>query len=243
MRKSSMMAGVAGLTLLAASSALAGTLVPVTPFPGATTTLVFGINDGGVIAGSYRDSDGIEHGFFGPLNGTYTTFDYGGTSIGTEPRAIDDDGDLNGFAADPAFAVGQEFLRRSDGTISTISKGGVTLDGVAQGLLKQKGITSTGDYIDPDTGLRLGYLAQGGVWQSDVTVALNSPRTSPRGMNGLGTIAGFFIDSAAVQHGFILGKGPLQVIDADASGTTALEGINKKELVSGQFTGADGNPH
>src|ERR1044071_2471165 len=88
MLKSSMMAGVAGLTLLAASSALGGTLVPVTPFPGATTTIVFGINDDGVIAGSYRDSDGIEHGFFGPLNGTYTRFDYGGGSSGTAPRAL-----------------------------------------------------------------------------------------------------------------------------------------------------------
>src|ERR1043165_4705362 len=106
MRKSSMMAGVAGLTLLAASSALAGTLVPVTPFPGATTTIVFGINDAGVIAGSYRDSNGIEHGFFGPLNGTYTSFDYGGTRSGTQTRALHDDGALLGFATHPNFRVG-----------------------------------------------------------------------------------------------------------------------------------------
>ena len=232
--------GLAGVALPTLSQA--ATLVTVTPPPGAVATVAFGINNQNVIAGSYFDSAGVEHGFFGPLNGTYTTFDYGGTSIGTEPRAINDNGDLTGFAPDPSFAVGAEFLRQANGTIVTIEKNGAPLDGVAQGIIK-KSVTSTGDYIDPNTGIRTGYLARGGIYQSDVDVVLNATRTSPRALNEHGTMAGFFVDSAGVQHGFILGKGPLQVIDADASGTTALEGINKKELVSGQLTGGDGNPH
>ena len=223
---------------------IAATIVPVTPPDGAVATIVFGINEHNVITGSFVDADGVEHGFFGPLNGTYTTFDFGGTSIGTEPRALDDDGDITGFAADPSFAVGNEFLRDGkSGTLSSITKGGVALDGVAQGIMKKHG-TSTGDYIDPNTGVRTGYLANNGTYQSDVNVALNALRTSPRGMNKDGELDGFFVDSGGVTHGFIIGKhGVVQVIDADASGTTSLEGINKKELVTGQVTAADGNPH
>jgi hypothetical protein len=229
---------------MAVSLGHAATLVPVTPPDGAVATIVFGINDHDVIAGSYVDAGGVEHGFFGPLNGTYTTFDFGGTSIGTEPRALNDDGDITGFAPDPSFAVGTEFLRDAKkGTISTIEKDSLPLDGIAQGIIKKKEM-STGDYIDPNTGVRNGYLAKDGAYQSDVDLGLNATRTSPRGMNKHGTLAGLYFESSGASHGFILdSSGVPQVIDADASGTTALEGINKKELVSGQVTDSSGNPH
>ena len=236
-----MMAGVAGLTLLAASSALAGTLVPVTPFPGATTTIVFGINDDGVIAGSYRDSDGIEHGFFGPLNGTYTSFDYGGTSSGTEPRALNDDGAIVGFATDPNFAVGQEFLRETDGTIKTFKKDGTPLDGIAQGVTKKE--KSTGDYIDPNTFVRTGYLAKDGKYKSDLNLGFDVTRTSPRALASNGNTAGFYDDDVGAMHGFIDNAGVVQVVDFDSSGTTVLEGLNRKGLAAGQYTGSDGEPH
>jgi uncharacterized membrane protein len=203
---------------------------------------VFGINSQGVIAGAYVDANGVEHGFFGPLNGAYTTFDYGGTSTGTEPRALNDDGDIVGFATDPNFAVGAEFLRTADGTVQTFEKDGAPLDGIAQGITKKKD-TSTGDYIDPNTGIRTGYLAKRGTYQSDVDLGLNATRTSPRALNKHGTMAGVFIDSGAVQHGFILKNGVTQVIDADDSGTTTLEGINKKEFSAGWVVDTDGNPH
>jgi hypothetical protein len=233
--------GAAVLALPAASNA--ATLVPVTPPEGAVATIVFGINNDNVITGSYFDADGVEHGFVGPLNGAYTTFDYGGTSTGTEPRGLNDDGDVVGFAADPSFAVGSEFLRTADGALQAIAKDDLPLDGIAQGITKKKD-TSTGDYIDPNTGIRTGYLAKDGAYQSDVDLGLNATRTSPRGMNKHGTLAGFYVDSGGVTHGFILAKnGVPQVIDADQSGTTSLEGINKKELATGQVTDADANPH
>lgn len=241
MLKSSMMAGVAGLTLLAASSALAGTLVPVTPFPGAATTIVFGINDDGVIAGSYRDSDGIEHGFFGPLNGTYTSFDYGGTSSGTEPRALNDDGAIVGFATDPNFAVGQEFLREADGTLKTFKKDGAPLDGIAQGIAKKE--HSTGDYIDPNTFVRTGYLAKDGKYKSDLNLGFDVTRTSPRAIASNGAIAGFYDDDVGAMHGFIDNAGTVLVVDADDSGTTVLEGLNKKGLATGQIVDSGGAQH
>jgi len=241
MRKALLLAGTAGLALLAFSSVQAGTLVPVTPFPGATTTIVFGINDDGVIAGSYRDSDGIEHGFFGPLNGTYTSFDYGGTSSGTEPRALNDDGVIVGFATDPNFAVGQEFLRETDGSLKTFKKDHTPLDGIAQGITKRE--HSTGDYIDPNTFVRTGYLAKDGKYKSDLDLGFDVTRTSPRALASDGTIAGFFDDADGLMHGFIDDNGVVQVIDADDSGTTVLEGLNKKGLAAGQIVDAGGSQH
>lgn len=235
-----------GFTCLAmpavAIHAQAATLVPVTPPPGATQTIVFGINKHAVIAGAYIDANGATHGFVGPLNGTYTTFDYN-NSTATTPRAIDDEGNVTGFASEAGFTVGAEFLREAGGDIIPIQKDGVQMDGVAQGIIK-KDETSTGDYVDPNTGNRNGYLAEEGTYQSDVALGLNVLETGPRALNKHGTVAGFYLENDGVTtHGFILKDGVVEVVDADNSGTTVLEGINKKELAAGWVTDASGEPH
>jgi hypothetical protein len=234
---------ILGLLALPAASH-AATLVPVTPPAGAVQTIVFGINKHAVIAGAWIDASNVTRGFFGPLNGTYTSFDYGGTSTGTVPRALDDDGNIVGFAPGPGLYVGTEFLRQADGTVITFQNNGVPFDGVAQGIIK-KGESSTGDYvIDPNTGLRTGYLAKDGMYQTDVSLNLGELTTNPRTLNKHGTLAGFYLEQdGRTTHGFILEDGVVQVVDADSSGTTALEGINKRELASGQVIDSDGNPH
>jgi len=234
--------GFASLASLAAPQTNAATLVPVTPPAGAVSAIVFGINKHNEIAGEFMDGNGVEHGFIGPLNGSYTIFDFGGTSTGTEPRSIDDDGDINGFAFDPNFTVGEEFLRKSDGTVLPIEKNGIPLDGTAQGITK-KGTVSTGDYIDPSTGIITGYTARNGTYRADVDLGLTVARTSPRAINKHGTLAGFYLDTGGATHGFIFKNGIPQVIDADSSGTTVLEGINKNETATGFVTDADGNRH
>src|SRR5437762_9875768 len=231
--------GAATLTLVGAS-AHAALITPVTPPPGAVSTMVFGLNDNLVIVGAYLDANKVEHGFFGPLNGTYTKFDFGGTSTGTAPRSIANSGFIVGYAFDPAYVVGEEFSRAVDGTLKPITKNGVPLDGIAQGL-KLNGAVSVGDYRDP-TG-RLGYVANNGVYQHDLNLNVNALRTSPRGINKDGTTAGFFVDANSIQHGFIFKNGIVQVIDADNSGTTVLEGLNNHEFTAGQVVDALGNQH
>ena len=234
---------ILGLVALPVASH-AATLVPVTPPAGAVQTIVFGINKHHVIAGAWIDSSNVTHGFFGPLNGTYPSFDYGGTSTGTVPRALDDDGNIVGFAPGPNLFLGTEFLRVADGTITAFQKNGVPLDGVAQGIIK-KGVESTGDYVtDTKTGVRTGYLAGDGTYQTDVTLRLGQLTTNPRAINWFGTLAGFYLEPDDVTtHGFILKNGIVEVVDADGTGTTALEGINKKGLASGQVIDSAGNPH
>src|SRR5262249_748138 len=149
--------GFAGLTLPALTAASAATLVPITPPAGASSAIVFGINHHNVVAGEYVDASGVEHGFTGPANRTYTIIDYSGASA-TEPRGLNDDGDIAGFAQVSGFSVGEEFLRQADGNVLDIEKSGNPLNGVLQGITKIS-TTSTGDYIDPGTGVRSGYLA------------------------------------------------------------------------------------
>src|ERR1041385_3262037 len=141
----------ASVALFASSSSYAATYIPITPPAGSISTIVFGINDSNVIAGAYTDSSGIEHGFFGPLNGKYTTVDYGNGQSGTEPRAIGNDGSITGFAAGGSFVIGEEFFRTKGGKIKTFTLNGAPLDGVAQGLNDSD--VNMGDYYNLD-GLR-----------------------------------------------------------------------------------------
>lgn len=233
--------GFAGLTVAALSPASAATLVPITPPAGAASAIVFGINHHNVIAGEYVDASGVEHGFTGPLNGTYSIIDYSGATA-TEPRALNDDGTIDGFAQVSGFTIGEEFLRQADGTILAIEKNGTALNGIAQGISKYH-TTSTGDYLDPGTGIRTGYQALGGTWHSDVDLGLTVTQTSPRAINKFGALAGFYVDASGATHGFILKNGITRVIDADNSGTTVLEGINSKDVATGFTTDSSGNRH
>ena len=237
-------------TLALTSQAVhAAVLIPITPPPDAVSAVVFGINNDNVIAGAWRDAGGIEHGFTGPLNGVYRTFDVGGTSTGTEPRAIGNDGSINGFATDPGFVLGSQFLRRPNGTILPITKDGVTLDGVAHGVIRDptglSGIVSVGDYADPTFSFFSAYLAINGTYRRDIVVEtpFDELNTRPRGINRAGTIAGFIETTGFVRHGFIKKGNRVQIIDANRSGTTVLEGINRNEFASGQVADDAGNPH
>lgn len=234
--------GFAGLTIPALSSAGAVTLVPVTPPAGTVSAIVFGINHHDVVAGEYMNASGVEQGFTGPVNGTYTIINYGGASTATEPRAIDDSDTINGFAQVPGFTFGEEFLYETDGTFLTFEKNGVPLDGSAQGITKFR-TSSTGDYVDPDTGIRTGYLGRDGNYVSDVNLGLAVTQTSPRAINKHGTLAGFYVDESGATHGFILKNGIAQTVDADNSGTTVLEGINSKDVATGFTTDTSGNRH
>jgi len=63
-------------------------------FPGATSTVAYGINDAGTIVGQYIDASGNGHGFV--VSGkTYTTIDYPGATD-SSAQAINDQGQIVG---------------------------------------------------------------------------------------------------------------------------------------------------
>lgn len=239
-------AAAVGALLLAASSSTAASYIPVPSVPNSVSMIVFGINNDDIITGSYRDSAGIEHGFVGPLDGSnYTTFDFGGASTGTEPRAINQKNEITGIATGSGFSIGEEFYRRHDGAIRPIMHQQQPMDGIAQGI---NGLgTNVGDFYDKN-GIRVGYYGVRGRFQKLFNLHIKDwVQNSPRGITGGNTVDGYFIDNNGAEHGFIQtpGTGTVQVIDYPDNNAvlTVLEDINEMGLASGQWNDTAGNPH
>jgi probable HAF family extracellular repeat protein len=233
-----------GVALLANSAAEAATYVPIAFPSGAVTVLPFGINDNNIIAGGYTDSNGTLHGFYGPPDGSnYTTFDF---DDGTTPeaRAILNDGSITGLSLG-GFVFGEEFYRSPTGKIKILKDpAGNVQDGVAQGG-NDAGLY-VGDYLDTDGTTRLGFEGKAGKYKADFTLpgVQGVTSTNPRQINNNGVVAGGYIDSTGVQHGFVLDGTNLTSFDAPGSvGVTTAEGINDKGQVSGLYTDSGGSRH
>jgi hypothetical protein len=252
MRKSlkCLLSATAAVLVAASAQAKKGTgiLVPVMPFPGATTTFVFGVaDDNNTVVGSYVDSGGLTHGFYGPMDGSnYTSFDFG-SSGSTQARAIKGNAkSITGFSnIAGSHCDFEEWERDSNGNISQITKSGTPLNGIAQGL-DEKG-DFAGDYCDTGgSGTIFGMLGKQGAWQSDVTTPFTSSYTGERGVNNKGTIVGFYVDSGTgLQVGTIIQRGVTsQVIYPDPNQSyTVLEGINNSGQAAGQWGDTSGIVH
>jgi hypothetical protein len=221
----------------------AGIYIPVPPVPGSIATTAFAIDDRNMIAGSYRDAAGTEHGFFGTLDGDYASFDYGHNSTGTQARGRAVDGSITGVAAADGFAVGIEFFRKPNGKLLTFTQHRRPLDGIAQGI---NGFdTSVGDYSNTD-GIIGGYYGVAGSYHNDFNLQVRGwLQNSPRGISEDNTVSGFFIDRRGAQHGFVQQDKFVQVVDyPDANAVaTALEDINRAGQAPGQWNDTAGNPH
>ena len=120
--------------LAGAVSASAAVLIPVPAVPNSSATTVFGINDNNVVAGSFIGAkDGLEHSFFGTLDGNYTTFDVG--TGGSEARDINNQDVIVGFSnSQNGFTSDQPaFERKPNGMLLTVA--GKQLVAQAQELL------------------------------------------------------------------------------------------------------------
>jgi probable HAF family extracellular repeat protein len=233
------------VALLASSSAQAApSYIPIALPNGAVSVAPFGINDDNIIAGSYTDSGGVQHGFYGPPDGSkYKTFDLQGVT-GTQPRGIRIDKSITGLALASGFTFGEEFYRSPDGTIKLLKnpKGDIQ-DGVAQGG-NDNGVY-VGDYLDTDGVRRIGFKGKAGKFKSKLNLPLdNLTSTNPRQINNLGVVAGGYIGSDGIQHGFVLDGDNLTSFDhPDAAGVTVAEGINDKGQVTGLWQDSGGNRH
>jgi hypothetical protein len=239
----------AALLVTSGAEAKKAQLIPIIPFPNATTTSVFGIaDDNNTIAGSYIDgTDGLTHGFYGTLDGNYTSFDFG-TSGFTQARGISPDGKtIPGFANNDGnhcdFLEFEGTLKK--GKFKAVTKDGNQLAGEAQGI--NSGGTFAGDYCQSDGVTVIGLTGKKNKWQSDVTAPVSgSPYTGERGINDAGTLVGFYVDpDTSLQVGTIITGGVTQVVNyPDPSMTyTVFEGINNAGLATGQWDDTSGIVH
>jgi len=224
------------LAIAATVANAAGTWVAVVPYPNSTTTDAFGITDQNIVAGSYLDSKGIEHGFVGPFNGSdYTSFDDSEKS--TEPRAINDKGYIAGFAPGETLVPWE---RTPEGILTTVTHKGKPLNGIAQGM-NSKGVFA-GNYIDTD-GISVGYLGQKSNFKSKFRLSINNSGYAGRAINGAGDIAGWYYDSSSVQHGFLISGGKAKSVDYPDAILTTIQGLNDRGVATGQYEDSSGVTH
>jgi uncharacterized membrane protein len=219
--------------------AQAGTLVPVTPIPGSIAMTVEAINDNNVIAGFYETADGNEHGFVGPLNGTYETFDFG-TSNTTIVHGLNNDGYLTGTSAsESGFIIGEEFSRRPNGALSPVTKDGTPLDGFANGITDHAKFVGDDWVIDINGHLTVyGYYGKKNTYQADLVLPFNTDRTRPRGLNRHGEVAGYVHDLDRPEEfyfGFVLKDGVATEVAYPDPTTyvTLFYGLNDKGAIVG----------
>jgi hypothetical protein len=233
-----------GLMAVCAAPAAAATLFPIVPVQGSALTNVFGINNNGIITGSWMDSSGVEHGYVGPADGSnYALFD--DPTSGTEPRGIDDAGDVGGFA-NSQVGVSYKYIpfeRFANGKIKTVVNAkGKRLNYLIQGFNK-KGVFG-GSYVN-GSGVDVAYLGQNAVETKDVKLSLGNTGTAARGVDNAGDIVGWYLNTSGIQTGFLISGGVATSISyPDASeASTVMEGINNKGIATGQWTDTSGIVH
>jgi hypothetical protein len=231
--------------MASASSAhsAAATLIPVVPVPGSTATYVEDINDDNIIVGAYTTANGNYHGFFGTLDGQYTTFDYGTTE--TFPTAINNAGYIVGFInpTDVNFIAGMPFERTPSGTFKTVTKDGAIFDGRGRGINDRDKFV--GEIWNDDTGIATGFLGKSGRYKQDVPLSVQSNAVHPFDINNSGDVVGYFLSNGHAAQGFLNHSGVTSMIvfpDASQNYTQAL-GWAGKNVITGFWHDTNGNTH
>jgi hypothetical protein len=257
-RPRALAAGGAVLALLIApsihASAASGTFTTV-DVPGATGTLLAGIDEDNVIAVNYTDSAGTQ---FGALyrNGTFTLLNdpAAGTGVGqgTSPITPKDTGDdtnvlrnttVVGWYVDSSnrfhgfvFRAGK-FTNFDDTSAGTGSlQGTIAYDMTSNG-------TIIGQYFD-SAGVTHGYLDHNGHFTTVDNPSAGTAAGQGTALDGVGVngvLVGTYTDSANVTHGFTLHDGTYTALNDPSAGTGAFQGtltfeINRGGLIVGFYT-------
>jgi predicted membrane protein len=236
-------------TIITFDASAAGTAAGQGTFP-------TGINQAGVIVGSYLDTNNVFHGLLRARDGTLTTIDVpaAGTGAfqGTFLIGINMAGASVGDYVDSGD-VEHGILRAPSGTITTFNVPAAGT-GAFQGthaLNINPGGEISGRYID-SSGVSHGFLRarDGTITTFDVAGAGTAPGqgvflTSIDGLNPAGATIGAYLDSSNVLHTFVrAADGTITVFDVPGAGTGALQGpfptgISPQGVIEG--TNTDGN--
>jgi len=201
---------------------------------GATFTTVYGINNAGLVCGTFISD--TSHGFF--FDGTtYTQFDLPG-NVGTIVTGENDAGDFVGVAFD-AQGVETNFISIG-GVITTFAIPGST--NVSPTDINNLGQV-TGHYSQgPEHGF---FRDADGTLTYPIDYPVAGSFTEIQGLNDQGLLVGVYFVSGGALHGFVLQNLSRFLLydHPDGSGRTVFEGINNSNMICGYYSDPTGFQH
>lgn len=214
-----------------------------------------GLNNKGVLAGTYIDDNGVLHGFIRAKDGAVTLFDAPGAGTGadqgTEGLGINNLGEVSGTVHD-SNDVSHGFVRRANGTFDPL----IDVDGAGTGAgqgteaieIDDKGCV-TGGFADSND-VRHGFIDCGGNFTIvDAPHAGTAPFQGTVAVEHLeaGWAIGEYIDTDGVYHGYFRKKnGSITEFDAPGAGdlgTYTVYQSNGAHLIAGTFKDENGIRH
>ena len=209
--------------------------------PGAAQTEVNGVNNPGVVAGTYIGQNGV----FGFIQdgSKLVTLDYPGTSGVTTVASINNPGTVIGYYTD-ASNVAHGWIRSPGGSFSPINDpaaGSAGGEGTLPFGINDSG-TVVGGYIDAN-GTFHGFIDQNGTFTTVDAPQAGTGQgqgTYLDAVNASGAIAGTYIDANALYHGFVDTKGVISPFQAPGStgpgeGGTSPSGISSNGDLDGYY--------
>ena len=209
---------------------------------GAVSTNALGISDSGRVVGSYQTSSSVD-GSGNPVldaargflyqGGVYTTFDVAG-AVDTFLRGVSPDGRyLSGYYS-TATQSGVGFVYDTVSSTLQIVSAPNSLFTIAQGI-NSNGTLVGSDILSGPPTTRPGFrydIATG--TRTDQSIA-GASRTAFRSIADDDLLAGWFIDAAGDQHGFVGSVGSYEQIDFAGATSTYVEGSNNARFLVGGF--------
>jgi hypothetical protein len=226
--------------LLGATSAVFGQGHTFTAidFPGAASTIPWGINSSGDIAGLYTSADKSTHGFL-KSRGQYVSVDFPGAAL-TEAFGISPNGDVVGDYAATLTGSGPHhgFVLSRDGTFTTIDYPGSTTT-TARGMNSRGDIVGSfalSDNVSHNFAMTANQFSAIGQFTTlDEVPGSTTASTGILGVSG-GEIVGAYSSADKVVHGFVLSDGQFTTIDAPPGASyTNVTGMNSRGEIVGRY--------
>lgn len=204
--------------------------------PKGVATYCEGINDAGAVVGYYENSANVAIGFT-YANGVFTDFSLSNGAPFPLPLAISDTGAITGYYYDVHNnPVG--FILKATGVLATFRIPGMT-NIFPVGINKTYQVTIQ----TFDGGGNLHAFLRRGSALTELAYP-GAVLTSISKLNNQGQAVGTYVDNAGGHHGFVYdsAKAAYYTIDFPGMASTALNGINDKETLVGDFRRAAGSP-
>jgi uncharacterized membrane protein len=199
---------------------------------GSTATYPYAINDHGKIAGTFFDSQGVQHGFFRDRTGEITTFDVS-DSMGTSPNSVNNNGAIVGSYYDSAN-VQHALIRTADGKIMSLDVKGSY--GTAAASINDYGVIAGMYQVTPDFPHIFVRASDGTVTKLDIPEDRYA-FVGSYSINNNGTIAGGYQDKRTLyDRGFVRKPdGKITVVDYPGAYQTELECISDDGTLAGSY--------